>query len=497
LNSFGKLFRVSIFGESHGESVGIVVDGCPAGLPLTVDDLLPDLERRKGGKQKGTTPRQEADYPFFKSGLFNEKTTGFPIAIFFENNNTRSEDYNKQRSIPRPGHADWVAHQKFGGHEDYRGGGHFSARLTTGLVAAGAIAKKLMKYLTPNPSLKERDLDHSDDFGYITDTTGNYPLLKDFAKANRKNPTDAEIALWQQLRNKNIDGFKFRRQHPIAGFIPDFVCLEAKLIVEVDGGYHSNEEQQQYDEARTTWLNEYKYELLRFTNIEVLNKTSEVVNKIRARLSDIKSKNQQSEAGSPSPLGRELEGGVSIHAEVIEIGGEKDLEKGLQNAIDAKDSVGGLVECRVTGLPVGLGEPYFDSVESLLAQMMFTIPAVRGVEFGTGFAAAKMFGSEHNDAIEDMTGKTVTNHAGGVVGGITNGNELVFRIAIKPTSSTPKEQTSLNWDTEQMEQFSIKGRHDLCVALRAPVIVEAATAIVLVDLMLQEQRIKRVISPNL
>lgn len=331
MNSFGKLFRVSIFGESHGESVGIVVDGCPAGLPLTADDLLPDLERRKGGKQKGTTPRQEADYPFFKSGTFNDKTTGFPIAIFFENNNTRSEDYAKQRSIPRPGHADWVAHQKFGGHEDYRGGGHFSARLTTGLVAAGAIAKKLMP-------------------------------------------------------------------------------------------------------------------------------------------------------------------GVSIHAEVTEIGGEKDLEKGLQHAIDAKDSVGGLVECRVTGLPVGLGEPYFDSVESVLAQMMFAIPAVRGIEFGTGFAAAKMFGSEHNDAIEDMAGKTRTNHAGGVVGGISNGNELVFRLAIKPTSSTPKEQNSLNWDTEQTENFSIKGRHDLCVALRAPVIVEAATAIVLADLMLQEQQIKRIVS---
>ena len=331
MNSFGKLFRVTIFGESHGESVGIVVDGCPAGLPLTADDLLPDLERRKGGKQKGTTPRQEADYPFFKSGLFNDKTTGFPIAIFFENNNTRSEDYNKQRSFPRPGHADWVAHQKFGGHEDYRGGGHFSARLTTGLVAAGAIAKKLMT-------------------------------------------------------------------------------------------------------------------------------------------------------------------GVDIHADVIEIGGEKDLEKGLQHAIDAKDSIGGLVECRVTGLPVGLGEPYFDSVESVLAQMMFAIPAVRGIEFGTGFAAAKMFGSEHNDAIEDMTGKTKTNHAGGVVGGISNGNDLVFRLAIKPTSSTPKEQNSLNWDTQQTEVFSIKGRHDLCVALRAPVIVEAATAIVLADLMLQEQRIKRIVS---
>ncbi|MEJ0102308.1 MAG: chorismate synthase [Bacteroidota bacterium] len=331
MNSFGRLFRVSIFGESHGESVGIVIDGCPAGLALTEEDLLPDLERRKGGKQKGTTPRQEADYPFFKSGLFNGKTTGFPITIFFENNNTRSEDYNKQRSIPRPGHADWVAHQKFGGHEDYRGGGHFSARLTTGLVAAGAIAKKLMPQ-------------------------------------------------------------------------------------------------------------------------------------------------------------------VKIAAAVTEIGGENDLERGLQRAIDAKDSVGGIVECHVNGMPVGLGEPYFDSVESVLAHMLFTIPAVKGVEFGSGFAAAKMFGSQHNDAIENMEGKTVTNHAGGIVGGISNGNELVFRIAIKPTSSTPKEQRSLNWDTEQMENFSIKGRHDLCVALRAPVIVEAVTAIVLADFFLLEEKIKRVVS---
>ena len=143
MNSFGRIFKVSIFGESHGESVGIVIDGVPAGLSLTEDDLLPDLERRKGGKQKGTTPRQEADFPFFKSGVFNKKTTGAPIAIFFENNNTRSGDYEKQRSFPRPGHADFVAHEKFGGHEDFRGGGHFSARLTTGLVAAGAIAKKL------------------------------------------------------------------------------------------------------------------------------------------------------------------------------------------------------------------------------------------------------------------------------------------------------------------------------------------------------------------
>jgi chorismate synthase len=330
MNSFGRIFRISIFGESHGECVGITIDGCPAGLSLTAEDLLPDLERRKGGQGKGTTPRKEDDYPIFKSGVFNGKTTGFPITILFENNNTRSEDYNKQRSIPRPGHADWVAHEKFGGNEDYRGGGHFSARLTAGIVAAGAIAKKLMK-------------------------------------------------------------------------------------------------------------------------------------------------------------------DISINASVIEIGGEIDLEKGLQRAIEAKDSVGGIVECRVTGLPVGLGEPYFDSIESSLAHIVFAIPAVRGIEFGTGFAAAKMFGSEHNDAIENMEGKTKTNHAGGVVGGISNGNELVFRLAVKPTSSTPKQQNSLNWDTGKVEDFSIKGRHDLCVALRAPVIVEAVTAIVLADFMMLEQKIKRVL----
>lgn len=331
MNSFGRLFRVHIFGESHGESVGVTIDGCPAGLWLAAEDLLPDLERRKGGKQKGATPRQEDDYPIFKSGVFNGKTTGFPITILFENNNTRSEDYNKQRSIPRPGHADWVAHQKFGGHEDYRGGGHFSARLTTGLVAAGAVAKKLMQQ-------------------------------------------------------------------------------------------------------------------------------------------------------------------VHISAAVTSIAGENDLEKGLQKGIDAKDSVGGIIECKVNGLPVGLGEPYFDAVESVLSHILFAIPAVRGVEFGTGFAAAKMFGSQHNDAIENIEGQTRTNHAGGIVGGISNGNELVFRLAVKPTSSTPKIQNSLNWDTAATEDFSIKGRHDLCVALRAPVIVEAVTALVIADFMLLSQHIKRVIA---
>ncbi len=184
---------------------------------------------------------------------------------------------------------------------------------------------------------------------------------------------------------------------------------------------------------------------------------------------------------------------IGITAEILEIGGEQDLEKGLQKAIDAKDSIGGIVECRSANLPLGLGEPFFDSAESLLSHAAFAIPAVKGIEFGTGFAAARMFGSDHNDALENMSGKTRTNHAGGIVGGISNGNELVFRIAVKPTSSTPKIQHTLNWETGVTEDFSVKGRHDLCIALRVPVVLEAVTAFVLCDLMLLEQRISRIL----
>lgn len=315
--------------------MGVNIDGCPAGLVLKQEEFLRDLERRQGGSQKGTTPRKEDDLPIFKSGLFNEKSTGAPITILFENKNTRSGDYDKIRSIPRPGHADFVAHKKFGGNEDYRGGGHFSGRLTVGLVAAGVIAKKIL-------------------------------LLKD----------------------------------------------------------------------------------------------------------------------------------ITIAAQVTEIGGEQDIEKGLQKAIEAKDSVGGVVECRVNGLPLGLGEPFFDSVESLISHGAFSIPAVRGIEFGTGFQAARMFGVDHNDAIMDNSGATKTNHAGGVVGGITNSNELVFRIAIKPTSSTPKEQQSLNWETGEVENFSVKGRHDLCIALRVPVVLEAITACIITDLLLLEHQVPRVLPSN-
>jgi len=488
MNSFGRIFRVHIFGESHGESVGIVVDGCPAGLPLTVEDFLPDLERRKGGTQKGTTPRQEEDLPILKSGIFNNKTTGAPITILFENKNIRSGDYEKQRDIPRPGHADFVAHKKFAGFEDYRGSGHFSGRLTVALVAAGVIAKKMLEDLTPGPSPKERGAVHSDVPGYITNTEDQWKIVSAYAKENRQNLTEAEDKLWQELRNKKLAGNKFRRQHPIEGYIPDFVCIEKRLVVEVDGEYHNEEEQKRIDEFRSKTLQKNGYRLIRFTNEEVLQKIDWVLEEI--------GKSLQSESLSPSPLergrGGEVLPKIRITSSILEIGGERDLEKGLQKAIAEKDSIGGIIECRVNGLPIGLGEPFFDSAESILSHIVFAIPAVRGIEFGTGFAAARMFGSEHNDAIENMDGKTRTNHAGGIVGGLTNGNELVFRIAIKPTSSTPKEQNTLNWETGKVENASVKGRHDLCIALRVPVILEAVTAIVLADLMMLEQRIPRI-----
>jgi chorismate synthase len=334
MNQFGKLFRLSIFGESHGNCVGLTIDGLPAGLPLAVEDFLADLERRKGGTQKGTTPRQEDDLPIFQTGLFQGRTTGAPLTILFENKNTRSGDYQKQRAVPRPGHADWTANHKYGGFEDYRGGGHFSGRLTVCLVAAGVIAKKLLASAT-------------------------------------------------------------------------------------------------------------------------------------------------------------------VVATITEIGGEKDVEAGLNKAIAAKDSVGGIVECVVKGLPAGLGEPFWDSVESLLSHAVFSIPAIKGIEFGAGFAAARMFGVDHNDVILDAAGRTETNHAGGIVGGITNGNDLVFRIAVKPTSSTPKDQITLNWETGDLETFSVKGRHDLCIALRVPPVLEAVTAVVLADLMMQEQHIPRIYRPHI
>ncbi len=489
MNSFGRIFRVSIFGESHGPSVGIIIDGVPAGLSLGEDDFTEDLERRKGGMQKGTTPRKEDDKPIFLGGLFNGYTTGAPLTIMFENKNTRSGDYEKQRDIPRPGHADFVAHEKFKGFEDFRGGGHFSGRLTVCLVAAGVVAKKLLD-LTPSPSPKERGTQSFTEPGYLTNTVGQWNAVLHHAKQNRINQTKAESILWEELRNRKLDDCKFRRQHPVEAYIPDFICLDKKLIIEIDGDYHDSKEQKKLDEHRTEIFTGKGYKVLRFTNHQVETQLTDVLQKISESLSQ---PGTPGVSNSSSPLerrpGGEVSNAITITTSILEIGGEADIETGLQKAIDAKDSVGGIIECTVKNLPIGLGQPFFDSVESVLAHAVFSIPAVKGIEFGAGFSAAKMFGSQHNDAIINAQGTTSTNHAGGVVGGLTNGNDLVFRVVVKPTSSTPIEQQSWNWETSQVEKFSVKGRHDLCIALRVPPVLEAVAAIVLADLVMLEQGI--------
>jgi len=320
MNSFGRIFKVQIFGESHGTAVGTLIDGCPAGISVSAEDFETDLERRRSGA-KGTTKRKEPDIPQIISGIHNEKTTGSPISIAFFNQDTRSQDYNF-RAIPRPGHADFTGHTKFGGFNDDRGGGHFSGRITAGVVAAGVVAKKII----PN---------------------------------------------------------------------------------------------------------------------------------------------------------------IKISAKLIEVGGQiSDFEKVIEHTIKKLDSVGGIIECVAEHVPIGFGEPFWDSAESLISHAVFSIPGVRGIEFGAGFAAARMFGSEHNDLTLNAKGETKTNHAGGINGGITNGNTLTFRIAVKPTASISQIQETFNFETQHVEPLRITGRHDACIALRMPVIVEAVTAIVLADLYL-------------
>lgn len=319
MNTFGRNFRISIFGESHGSIIGVTIDGCKPGIDIFEEDFANDLKRRKPGAI-GTTSRIEDDKPIFISGVFNNKTTGAPLTIIFENNNTKSSDYEFIKNTPRPGHADFVLNKKYFGYNDYRGGGHSSGRLTVCLVAAGVVAKKLLN-------------------------------------------------------------------------------------------------------------------------------------------------------------------NIGIHSNIIEAGGIVDIEKAIENAIIDQDSIGGIISCSVKGLPIGIGEPFFNSLESQISQLVFSIPAIKGIEFGIGFDAAKMKGSEHNDSIIDNVGITKTNNAGGINGGISNGNEILFKVAVKPTSSTPKEQHTWNFETNCIEPLTVKGRHDLCIALRIPVIIEAVTAIAIADLM--------------
>lgn len=325
MNSFGVLFRVSIFGESHGHSIGVVIDGCPPGIAVRPEDFLDDLRRRQSGS-RGTTARQEPDMPEILSGIYEGMTTGSPITVITRNRDKISSDYDQFRHMPRPGHADFTAGLKYSGYADMRGSGHFSGRITWGLVVAGVIASKV------NPQ-------------------------------------------------------------------------------------------------------------------------------------------------------------ADVKARLISAGGSEDIEDALNKALEDNDSIGGIIECTVKNPPLALGEPFFYSFESAISHLLFSIPAIKGIEFGSGFASASMRGSRHNDPLIDTKGRTATNNSGGINGGITNGNDIIFRVAVKPTSSMGVEQTTLNFSTGKMEKLLVKGRHDACIALRMPVIVEAVASITIADLLLVDRGI--------
>ena len=329
MNTFGRKFRVSIFGESHGELIGVTLDGVPAGLSISEKDFEQDILRRKSGA-KGTTPRIEADQPIIVSGVFEGHATGAPLTIVFKNTNTHSSDYSLFSAMPRPGHADLTAAIKWDECQDPRGGGHFSGRLTLPVVAAGVVAKKILADLT---------------------------------------------------------------------MLDETPCNE-------------------------------------------------------------------------------------VSAKIVELGGlTADWDEAIEEAIKEGDSLGAVIECTVPEIDPGYGEPFWDSVESYVAHAIFAIPGVRGIEFGDGFRAAAMKGSEHNDPIGEDA-RPIKNGAGGLNGGITNGAPIVFRTAFKPTSSIRKAQQTYNFEKQEMDTLEVPGRHDVCFALRAPVVVEAMTAIALADLVL-------------
>ncbi len=378
MNTLGRKFRVSIFGESHGEAIGIVLDGVPAGLELSESDFEKDIDRRRSGA-KGTTPRKESDRPQIVSGVFEGHTTGAPLTILFRNENTKSQDYSLFAAMPRPGHADLTAALKWDDCQDPRGGGHFSGRLTLPVVAAGVVAKKILADAT------------------ILDDT----------------PCNEISARIIELGGIPVETPSFQ---PVSGTSPS----------EIPGQDDASEESRQ-------------------------------------------------ESG-PLPTG---------FLPVASL--QQSWQQAIDDAMKEGDSLGAVIECIVPEIDPGYGEPFWDSVESVLAHGIFSIPGVRGIEFGDGFSAAAMKGSEHNDPIGE-DGRPTKNGAGGINGGITNGASIVFRAAFKPTSSIRKAQQTYNFATGKVDILEVPGRHDVCFALRAPVVVEAVTAITLADLILTSRQ---------
>ena len=349
-NSFGKSFTVTSFGESHGKVIGVIIDGCPAGLPLTENDLLENLRRRRPGQSSLTTQRIEADMPQFQAGILRGRTTGAPICITIDNIDTESGKYEEFRFDPRPGHADLTSYIKYGGFGDYRGGGRFSGRITAGYVMAGSIARKLLGMAGV-------------DISAYTVAIGGI---------------NAELPAADKLRELAMQN---------AVYCPDPVAAESMI-------------------------------------------------------------------------------------------------QAISRARDEGDSLGGIIEMTASGIPAGWGEPVTAGLDSEMAKAFFFIPAVKGVEFGAGFAAAAMKGSENNDPFIVVNGavRSTSNHSGGVLGGISSGMPLVARVAIKPTPSIAKPQLTVDLRTMSPVEISIAGRHDPCIVPRAVVVVEAIAAVVLCDL---------------
>ena len=352
-SSWGQNLHLSIFGQSHGEAIGVTLDGFPAGMQIDMDRLLAEMARRAPGQSLLTTARKEADAPEFLSGVLNGKTTGQPICILIRNTNQRSKDYGDGVDLVRPGHADYTGHVRYFGHEDWRGGGSFSGRLTAPLVAAGALCSQWLE------------------------------------------AQGVKIACHiQQLGN--VKDASFMQADPNA----DYAYLKA------------------------------------------------------------------------------------MHLPVLTEGLDAYMEAAAMAASNDGDSIGGVIECMVTGLPAGLGAPFFDSVESQISHLMFSVPGIKGVEFGDGFGFASLRGSEANDAFR-MEGEqvvTTTNHSGGVNGGITNAMPVIFRCAVRPTPSIAQKQQTVSLKTGENAELEIHGRHDPCILPRAVPVIEAMTAIAILDL---------------
>ena len=352
---WGSKIKLSIFGESHGNAIGITIDGLPAGFSIDMDKIMMEMARRAPGKSSLSTPRKESDIPEILSGYFEGKTTGTPLCAIIRNSNTKSKDYSKLKDVMRPGHADYTGAVRYKGFNDYRGGGHFSGRITAPLVFAGAICKQILE----------------------------------------------------------VKGIIVSAHINSIGKIKDFSFLESDISDEL--------------------LNSFKEKELPLINTKL----------------------------------------------------EDEMRQEILSARSSGDSIGGTIECAILGVSPGIGDPFFDSVESTLAHLMFSVPAVKGIEFGKGFDISKMRGSEANDEyyLENGNIKTKTNNNGGILGGITNGMPIIFNVAIKPTASIFKEQNAVNIVTMEETTLCIEVRHDPCIVQRALPVIEAVAAIGITELM--------------